>query len=139
MHQERLGLEHVEGHVVLHHLQLLGQHLDRHRHRGGLFLLLQLFLLELLLELFHSGQHRVGRFLNLSLYHDDPRLRVDGAKGFFVGRPAALEEKVREHVAMVADKESVRHVGQFLRVLQGEVDGRGDLVCDDVIHVVSSA
>ena len=44
-----------------------------------------------------------------------------------------------EHVAVVADKEGVRHVGQFLRVLLGEVDGGGHLVRDDVIHVIGTA
>ena len=70
VHQERLCLEHVERHVLLHHVKLLGQHLNRNLHRGDQ---LKLLLLELLL-LFHSHHNRMRGLLNLSLDHDDAGL-----------------------------------------------------------------
>lgn len=117
-------------------MQLLGQHLNGDLDRGGL-LNLQLFLLQLLLllKLFHCDRDRMCWFLDLALDDNDSCLRVDGAQGFLVCRPVARAEKVREHVAMVSDKERVRHVGKLLGVLLGEVDGGGHLVSDDVIHV----
>ena len=77
-------------------------------------------------------------FLDLALDDNDSCLRVDGAKSFLVCRPVARVEKVREHVAMVSDEERVRHVGELLGILLGEVDGGGDLVRDDVIHVIGT-
>ena len=47
MHEQGLCLQHVEGHVLLDHVQLLWQHLHLDLHRGRL--LLRLFLLQLLL------------------------------------------------------------------------------------------
>ena len=50
MHEQGLCLQHVEGHVLLDHVQLLWQHLHLDLHRGRLLLLLlRLFLLQLLL------------------------------------------------------------------------------------------
>ena len=133
MHQETLSLEHVERHVLLHQVQLLRKHLDGDLDRGRL-LLLQL----LLLKLFHRRHDRMRGLLNLPFYHDDSSLGVDGPEGFFACCPAPLVEEVREHVAMISDEERVGHVGELLRVLLGEVEGGGEFVCDDVVHVVSS-
>lgn len=41
---------------------------------------------------------------------------------------------MREHVGMVADEESVRHVGQFLRVLLSNFNRGSLLVADEVVH-----
>ena len=46
----------------------------------------------------------------------------------------ATNLKVREHVGMVSNEESVGHVGQLLRVLLGYFRRGRLLVCDDVIH-----
>ena len=45
---------------------------------------------------------------------------------------------MREHVAMISHKETVGHVGQFLRVMFRQVYRRGELVCDDVVHVTGT-
>ena len=135
VNQELLCLEHVQRHALLENVKLLGRDYGRHLYgdlnRGSLLLLLFLLLLKLL----HCGHDRVSRLLYLPTDDDDPSLRVDRAKSLFVVCTAPLVEEVREHVAMVADKEGVRHVSQLLRVLAGQMEGGGDLICDDVIHV----
>ena len=78
-------------------------------------------------------------FLNLPLYHNHTGLRVDGAKCLLIGGTAALAEQVGEHVAVVAHEECMRHIGQLLRVLLCQVQGRSDRVGDDVIHVACTA
>lgn len=42
--------------------------------------------------------------------------------------------EMREHVGMVANEESVRHVGQFLWVLLSNFNRGSLLVSDDVVH-----
>ena len=44
---------------------------------------------------------------------------------------------MREHVAMVTDKEGVWHVGKFLAVLFCQINWGGELVSNDIVHVVS--
>ena len=102
---------------------------------GRLLLLLLLLLLSLL---FHDGHHRVCRLLNLSFDYDHPSLGVYRPQSFFVCRTASLVEEMREHVAVVPDEERVRHVSQLLRVLASEMERRGHLISDDVIHIVGT-
>ena len=80
----------------------------------------------------------VGRLLDHVIDHSHSGLRVDGTECVQVGGPRSGVQEVGEHVSVIADKEGVRHVGQLLGVLLHEVERRGVLVGDDVIHVVST-
>ena len=53
--------------------------------------------------------------------------------GVPVGHDDPLPE-VREHLLVVADEERVGHVRQLLRVLRRQLERRGLLVRDDVVH-----
>ena len=79
------------------------------------------------------------RLLNLIADLHDAGLRVDRSQRLLVRCAAPVEEQVWEHVAVVADEEGVCHVGELLRVLLSEVEGRGGLVRDDVIHIAGAA
>ena len=114
-------------------MELLGGHLDRNL--DGRLLLLLLLLLRLLL---HDGHHRVCWFLNLSFDYDDTSLGVYRTQSVLVCCTVSLVEEMREHVAVVTDEECVRHVGQLLRVLASEMERRGHLISDDVIHIVGT-
>lgn len=52
-------------------------------------------------------------------------------------RKSCLE--MREHVGVISNEESVRHVSQFLRVLLSDLNRRRLLITDDVVHERSSA
>ena len=107
---------------VLHHVLLLDNQLELQ--------LLRLLTRRLWLE------DRVSRFLHHVVYDNDSSLRVDGFDGFRVGCTLTFAEEVREHVAVIADKEGVRHEGKLLRVLVRKMNGRCGLVRDNVVHIL---
>ena len=82
--------------------------------------------------------NRIVRRLDDSVDSYHARLRVYGTKGIGIGRPHPLVQEVGEHVVVVPNEECVRHVGQLLGVLLGQVQGGSNPVGDDVIHVIGS-